>query len=212
MPLRVVIRRDKTISPFKKILDQLITLPQGDTLLLCSGYIWEPPSSKKSYRVLDDGLLNAINSGCKGCNIITVAGKFNEGYWEDYYKNFIGRIRGTGIPVTPFVATQRNWHAKIAMKLENGVPIAAIVGSSNLTSPAYQEGYENWNFESDVLIWNPGLNLNNYFRSSNDLSQDGIGLFDVILDPEVNQMNELEQMRGLYNDIFEKDNIERYDG
>lgn len=53
-----------------------------------------------------------------------------------------------------FRALNDDFHAKIAMKLYKGTPIAAIVGSSNLTKPAFNDNYNFFNHEADMFIWN----------------------------------------------------------
>lgn len=203
MPVRITLRTEKGFSPFRELLHRLIRLPEGDDLVLCSGYIWEPPSSSTQYKILDDELLNALRDGCKGKVITTIAGKLDE-RWLDFYKNFVRRLRQTGLFVKPYFAPRKNWHAKIAIRLQRGQPIAAIVGSSNLTSPAYEENKYNWNFESDVLIWKNFPNLNNSFRApfQRDIS---FGDMQLIVDPEIHQPNEEQQLNQILRDTLDND-------
>ncbi|RME56753.1 hypothetical protein D6779_10040, partial [Candidatus Parcubacteria bacterium] len=67
-----------------------------------------------------------------GQEIITVAGKL-DGFWLEHYQNFVRRLRQAGLQVKAYVAPRKNWHAKIAIRIRNEQPIAAIIGSSNLT-------------------------------------------------------------------------------
>src|SRR5690348_2306421 len=41
MPVRVTLRTKKEFSPFRTLLRKLIELPDGDSVILCSGYIQE---------------------------------------------------------------------------------------------------------------------------------------------------------------------------
>jgi len=93
---------------------------------------------------------------------------------------------------------------KIAIRLDKSdSPMAAIVGSSNLTGPAYREGWGNWNYECDVTIWRADSALTDHFKAINDTSQ--IDIFDRILvklDPEVEQPDEDERLIVLYKDVL----------
>ena len=209
MPVKVVLRTSKSHSPFRDILNRLITCPIGESLILCSGYIWEPDADSSTYKILDDGLLETIKKGCASGVTVTVAGKFSEEVWKEHYRNFVFRLRDAGVRVQAFVAPKKNWHAKIAIRLKGKVPIAALVGSSNLTGPAYRLNSCHWNFESDVLIWPNNPELNTYFRSSLS-NQNRVGNLDLILDPEVQQLSEQEQLDNLLSDI-ESGNLTQLD-
>ena len=50
-------------------------MPQGDELVLCSGYIYEPD---RGYSILDDQLLDAIIQGAARHRVQTLAGKLQQ--------------------------------------------------------------------------------------------------------------------------------------
>ena len=212
MPVRVTLRTGKDFSPFREMLHRLIKLSEGDDLILCSGYIWEPQtgSSNFKYNILDDELLDALKIGCQGKEITTIAGKLDE-RWLDYYKNFVKRLKQAGFRVKPYFAPKRNWHAKIAIRLSQGKPIAAIIGSSNLTGPAYGENRYSWNFESDVLIWENSQKLNGIFNETFQ-GETPFGDLRLVMNSDIHQMNEREQLNRIFRDTidneFEKLNIE----
>jgi len=199
MPVKIVFRKRKNFSPFRRILNLLLTAPIGDSVVLCSGYVWQP-SNPSHYNILDDELRRAIMSGCNRGKVITVAGKFNPEYYRTFYKNFINDLKSRGIKVKAYYARQKNWHAKVALRLNNGRPVAAIIGSSNLTRPAYGENWRNWNYEADVLIWVPGI-LTDYFRND-DIPLEP-GKMELILDPKIDQPSEKLQLQSIYKDIIE---------
>lgn len=174
-------------------------------MVLCSGYIWEPgEEGPTKYRVLDDDLLDVIKKGCADGIVVTVAGMLYDPKWEDFYRNFVLRLNRAGIRVQSYVAPRRNWHAKIAIRLCKDKPIAALIGSSNLTGPAYRQNWSRWNFESDVLIWPSNPELDVYFRGSK--SNGGYtGGLDLILDPSVSQLTEQQQIQELYDDVITSD-------
>ena len=199
MPVRLTLRSNKDFSPFREMLLWLIEAPIGGSVLLCSGYIWEPASG---YKILDDELLDSLRRGCASGKIITVAGKLEQDMWRDFYRNFVSRIKSSGLSITPYIAEKYNWHAKVAMRLKDNAPVAAIIGSSNLTGPAYRMDWKNWNFEGDVLIWGNDPALDGYFRRSFK-TQSRHGDIQLILDPQIEQPDEDEQMRALFKDIMQ---------
>src|ERR1051325_227580 len=118
MPLNITLRRGPTSSPFRRQLLGLCQIPDGGDLILCSGYIYEPESG---YSILNDDLLDAIVDGVKGYRLRTIAGKLRKSGamdWPQYYRNFVQTLRLSGVNVEAFVAPQRNWHAKIAIRLD----------------------------------------------------------------------------------------------
>lgn len=145
---------------FRRQLERLITAPGGDSIVLCSGYVWQPDEASG---ILQDGLLEAIINGVNGHPLTTVAGKLDT-EWLQHYRNFVRLLRNEGLTVNAYLAPRRNWHAKIALRMSGSTPIAALVGSSNLTFPAHSEGRPNWNFECDVAIWRPSQELTDHFR------------------------------------------------
>jgi hypothetical protein len=201
MPVRVVLRTGRSQSPFRRLLHALVRAPGGDSALLCSGYIWEQPSSSPGYKVLDD-LLPELVHGCNGGVVITVAGKLGYTQYEDFYRNFVKRLRQAGLKVQALVAPKRNWHAKIAVRVDGTQPIAALIGSSNLTAPAYREGYGNWNFEADVSIWPQRADLTSHFRGAVEQGGDDAQVLDLVLDPTVTQPAETEQIQRLYESVM----------
>lgn len=198
MPIKVVLRKDGAISPFRRLLHMMLLSPLGDSVVLCSGYIWEPDTG---YAVLSDGLLPVLQSACASGTLTTVAGKFYPDYYRGYYANFVNRIRATGIAVDARYAPKKNWHAKIAIKTDRGRPVAALIGSSNLTGPAYGESRYRWNYEADVLIWLGSASMNGYFRD--DALEQEFGKFELTLAPDVRQPSEEVQLKAIYGDVFD---------
>jgi hypothetical protein len=198
MPIRIVLRKDRALSPFRRALEQLVAVPELDELWLCSGYIWEPQTG---YKVLDDILPGLRISGLRGA-VSTIAGKLERPEWTTRYSNFVGRLKTEGFLAAAYTARTKNWHAKIAIGLTAGVPRAGIVGSSNLTGPALREGSGNWNFEGDVLLWKD-TSLNRHFRPPDDVETRAgtLHTLDALLDPTVHQPDEEAHLRALLDDM-----------
>lgn len=200
MPVRITLRIDENYSPFRDMLKFLINSPLGDSLLICSGYIQE---GLWNFNILKEDLLDAIKDGCSQGEVITVAGKLSDPQWKNSYINFIRGLEKAGIKVTPCIAPELNWHAKIAMRLAGSPhePIAALIGSSNLTRPSWAQSKDlSWNFEGDVLLWIDVDELNSHFGSQYQ-PRVRFGDLRLVLDERVPQHNEKEQLRLLYDHI-----------
>ena len=153
--MRIFLRTNEAVSHFQRILHRLIEVPGQGELILCSGYFCESPSSS----ILDAGLLPVI---LRGCSRIECVGAMPAE--SRRYRAFVDKIRTTGITIVEHPATR--WHAKIAIKSFENRPVAALIGSSNLSRPAYCEPFQAFNYEADVFIWVP--EYNRYFPRDYD--------------------------------------------
>jgi hypothetical protein len=80
-------------------------------------------------------------------------------------------------------------------------PIAALIGSSNLTRPSWGQAKDiSWNFEGDVLLWTDIDELNSHFGSQYQ-PRVRFGDIRLVLDNKVPQFNEKEQLKMLYEHI-----------
>lgn len=211
MGVMITLRRSASESPFKRLLLALCAAPTQGGLLLCSGYVWEELPGGRRYSVSQDGLLAAVKRGLAGGGSVKlVAGKLGDDAnwpnWETKYRNFVNSFRSARLPVQAYVASKRNWHAKVAVRFNgSGEPVAAIVGSSNLTGPAYRENYGNWNYESDVLLWKGGSGLDTYFTQAAQGISDSFGKMLLDLADGVEQPDESRWMRTLVDDVLNRD-------
>jgi hypothetical protein len=113
------------------------------------------------------------------------------------------------------MSKRKRWHAKIAIKLKDGSPKAAIIGSSNLTRPAYSEGYSAFNNECDVVLWVDEPSANEHFRPTPDDFDAKMGddyLFSPIyslLDERFKDQPKVDQrLIALYKEIMNRDDLE----
>lgn len=222
MPVRVTLRTGRDSSPFRVLLRKLIELPDGDSVVLCSGYIQEvdPSINTRSYNLSEDQLLASLKKGCHNGKVTTVAGKLKHygkspSQWEKKYTLFIQHLKAAGLNVEAWSAPKKNWHAKIAIRLKNDTPIAILLGSSNLTRPAFGidnypprfNVFKEWNFEGDVLIWDDP-HYNGIFKEPID-PQQRIGDMVLVLDREVRQPDEQQQLWKIYKYVM--DEITRFE-
>lgn len=160
--------RDNLIGMISKTKDL-----NGNRLILASGYFSEYEGQE--YSICGDDLKKAIRVNQKIQEIDIIGAKGSKKSFE----NFCKKLENLGRPqFIPIRVPKNNWHAKIAMilKPDNGkgrgtIPVCAIVGSSNLTRPAFgisppPEGVHSevhFNYECDVLIFS-----NDYFSEFSD--------------------------------------------
>jgi hypothetical protein len=181
---------------------------------LCSGYI-----SEGRYSILNDGLIDAMRKGCsgKGSEVVLVGGRFygvQARSWIQRFDRFIQGVKRGGVQITPYISPKGKWHAKIAMKLKDDTPMAGIIGSSNLTGPAYRERYSGYSHECDVVIWRDTALLNEYYdrwilRERNP--RNPFSPIEANLNQEGSQPMEGERMDALYKEIMNMDQIESFD-
>jgi len=210
MGLWITLRQNLEESFFRQHLLNLVSNQiSGNYLFLASGYF-----NSRNYPILDDHLLEAIQDG--NLTDIVVIGAMNSSsaafnaFWNKLDTEWDGNV-------IPKKIKGNNWHAKIAMKLESNntekVPVCSIIGSSNLTRPAYgipneppeAPEFTRFNHECDVVIF-----TNDWFgKTPNQLSNFFPGFKDQDLGsiyfPDLPKgcPNELDQMKKLLKEIEE---------
>ena len=175
MGLWITLRRDRETSFFRQhLLNMASEQIRGDCLILASGYFQEDPN--RDYSILGDRLLEKIQNNNKIKVIQAIGAKGSPAPFNVFCDKLDANWDGTLIRKK---TKGNNWHAKIAMKLESGVnnsngvekiPVCAIIGSSNLTRPAFGISTDipanvtsslRFNYECDVLIFSNGWFDNN---------------------------------------------------
>ncbi|GAB6180150.1 hypothetical protein JCM14036_14690 [Desulfotomaculum defluvii] len=154
MGIAILFKNSRGTDPFGKNLRCLVSLA-GEELILTSGYA--TLECKK--------LIAAIDSGFKDYEqsiLITLAGNFGNRCANNNYKTncnchyhkyikFVHYLSKSNASIKKFyIDDQGEWHAKVYIKVRENRPIAMIIGSSNLTWPAYTAGSRR---ECDVFIW-----------------------------------------------------------
>lgn len=194
MPINIMLRTSGSTSPFRNHLLQLCSMPHGDELILCSGFFQEV---RGGYRILSDQLLAAIQQSGQ-ISKVELYGCMNSWSWPARYAAFRRRLTRAQFQVRAFQARNHQWHAKIAMRLVNGKPIAAIIGSSNLTRPPFGIApMPSWNYECDVTIWDNQAALNEVFRPEEAITDRENFLIAAELAAGVTQPDELSRLTEL---------------
>lgn len=196
MGVAIALRRDEKLSFFKETLLELLKNTDADELILSSGYMQFIQNDPKigTYKFLNDQnkdgdtLIDLICDKCKEVTFIGVMGWHNKNKmrstnsttveWYDQYRATYDYLksevikRQANVKLNFYYRKYNEWHAKIALFMKkdspnNPIPIAAIVGSSNLTRSAMGDDSTpqsmmvlpsrskkaGYNMEADTLIY-----------------------------------------------------------
>jgi hypothetical protein len=176
MPIKIALRGSAAMSPYRRYLHELITVPTSGSadngIVLASPY-WHTLVVHKQPPTLAELLR-------RHCNWISTLGdaEFEDLAKKPDYCRFLRKLhaetRADLFPKIDFYLSDTGaghyWHAKVAIRVINHVPVAAVIGSSNLTSASYfappvsSRGV--WNVEADVALWRDTSSLNAHFLSS----------------------------------------------
>lgn len=217
----IIFRNEKDICYFRRIIIELIKNKEISSVLLTYPYFYEnKPYDKKvcdsagkenyikteaKYSILNDGLLDAILERRNDKFAIgTISSKENDSYWCESYKKFVKRLRneveGSNIKYVPYWGTstkngENKWHSKIAMFFKGMSLVGIMIGSSNMTNRAFKEGINNFNLESDIIVWrddiikNTMLDIQQNIQKEIDEHANKLGLIFCISDEELNKDN-----------------------
>jgi len=210
MGIWITLRQNLEESFFRQHLLNLVSDQiRGNYLILASGYF-----NSRDYPILDDRLLDTIQKG--NITDIVVIGAMNSSSkaFKAFCKKLDDEWSGNVIPKK---IRGNNWHAKIAMKLESSdrgkIPVCAIIGSSNLTRPAYgvpdeppdAPEFKHFNHECDVVIFTKdwfGRTTSEIPPSFPGFKKQDLGSI-YFADLPDGYPNELDQMKKLLTEIEE---------
>jgi hypothetical protein len=177
MPIKLSIRTQAGVSPFRKYLAELITLPTGPTTdqgIVIASPFWhtsiidkQPPAT----------LAELLRTHCRWIWTLADARYDNLNAYPEY-RGFLRALyhhtRAGFFPTLMYRLSSaprgHYWHAKIALRVVDHEVVAAIIGSSNMTSSAYfappMSKSGKWNLEGDVILWRDRPHLNAHFLGS----------------------------------------------
>ena len=175
MGMTVTLRDSSNPCYYKEYMFKLLdTFPQIDEILICSGYYQEnKPYTDvngnrgiSNYRATMDADSNHNNMlrrfpGLARVTTVGIKDDFN-GDWGISYQNFVANLREYmgADRVSAYYDNENKWHAKEMIMLANGRAVAGIIGSSNITQPAYGITYNGgYNIESDTFIYDSDYNV-----------------------------------------------------
>lgn len=229
MGLAISLRTKEDGNYYRQALLGLIEIDNIDAVLLSYPYFQEFKPYKNQYKtgvsnysIIDDGLINIFTKKrIKKFVLGTITSSKNGNEWLTSNKNFVDRINAeilkmkstTKVKYKQFVTKKndRLWHAKIAIGFSHLEPVVFIIGSSNMTRPAFQEKNKDFNYECDVIMWTDEKYKKIFMNSFNNIDPVGEGLnippIFAAFDSTVEQFNEKEIMEKFYSSFKNSDLI-----
>lgn len=206
MGLAIFLRKRLSPNYFRELLIDSLKTGLGNEVLLCSGFFQE----KKYGNYFSVSTEGSFSTLLKKHNIkLKTVGIHNDSWLADY-KNFRDNLLKSGVSIHAKISPNYKWHAKIFILKNNGKPIFGIVGSSNMTRPAFGTSSP-FNFEADVVMWlDEYKELNSIFN--NTISQLNQSTNEVII-ADYNPRNNFElsiedRLRQLNDDVEESELID----
>lgn len=202
MPIAIVLRNNVSKNPFRDVIVSAIDSGIADEALMCSGFFQENRGSTYC-ATLEKGF--AASCARNKVNLITVG--IHNSQWLASYKSFQKNLLSAGVNADCRYKVGTKWHAKVFIALRAGQPLLGVIGSSNITRPAFSTSIP-FNRECDVIIWPEG--------SAHDaLMNDALGqgnFEDVVRAPYIPDQNggiTVEtRLRNLYEEILDDDGLE----
>lgn len=202
MGLMIFLRKDKQTSYFRDALLEITNIPGATRLVLCSGYF----SEIKKFSIAGE-LLKGTR--IRNLEVMAIGGMFQYSKQLQSFTDFIVKLRANHVQVNPFKAINNRWHAKVAIVLNQNTPLAGIIGSSNLTRPAFGIGaIPIFNHEADVLLLTNQINDSYFDLLRNQDSEDPFVPIDAILRP--NQPNELVRLNAIYQEVTRSNKLKPF--
>ena len=202
MGIAIVLRNQLTINRFRDLLVGSISTGAGDEALLCSGFFQEnrgkhPPLYRAT---LENNFARVV---AKAKLEMTTVGVYNH-YWKQSYREFKNNMVAAGANISCFYKSGLKWHAKVFVLSKAGVPVFGIIGSSNITRPAFGS-VKNFNYECDVILWPDEQSIISSWLEE-QLQEDDFP-FEIIRAPYIEEMNNglavQDRLQNLKDEIME---------
>ncbi|QVW35440.1 phospholipase D family protein [Geobacter sulfurreducens] len=172
MSIAIFLRKEPLVNYFNRLLIGSLNSGSGNNALLCSGFFQEKFNNSSYMASSEPGFVDALNRHKVNLTLVGI----HNGSWKQSYINFRNSIKNDAL--RSVVARYKNglrWHAKVYILFNNKMPVFAIIGSSNLTRPAFSID-SIFNYECDVVLWDESceslkLFLDELFENINDPHQ-----------------------------------------
>lgn len=145
MGLMIFLRKRAQINWFRDIVIDSINSGAGNRVILCSGFFQE---GGKYHASIERNLAEVLHN--RSIEITTIG--IHNHNWLQKYKNFRNSLLYAGVNITAKYTSNLKWHAKIFNLKNNTNPILGIIGSSNITRPAFSDNVP-FNYEADIVLW-----------------------------------------------------------
>lgn len=149
MGFKVVLRQRHMPNHFRQFLLAALNSGQVDRAIVCSGFFQE----RQNYALsTDTDFTNALINN--SISLVTLG--IHNYQWRFEYDAACVNLFNCGVNISSFISRRYHWHGKIFIAYTGNIPVFAIVGSSNMTNPAFggNPGPNGYNYEADVIFWN----------------------------------------------------------
>jgi hypothetical protein len=147
--IAIILRNKKTPNLFRNLLLSAIRIPNLTEIIICSGFYQEGRNS--SYRAsLEGGLAHLL--AVSGAKVVTVG--IHSYSWRQSFHDFNKALKSAGVNLDIRNVRGDKWHSKVLIASTTNGPVFSLIGSSNITRPAFSTT-KPFNYETDVALWVP---------------------------------------------------------
>lgn len=147
--IAIFLRKGAHPNHFREVILRTLRTSCVDQALLCSGFF----QNDAAYAAGPEFALVPARS-CAPLDLI-VLGLYSYSWssqFNYFYRDVVSNNACTCISIHKRKIKGAHWHAKVFIAKSKGLPVAAIIGSSNITSRAFGV-LPRFNRECDVLFW-----------------------------------------------------------
>ncbi len=204
--IAIFLRKEQR-NRFRELILQTFNCSSVSEMILCSGFFQEPYCDKKSKKITYSSSASFIYNN-KDSKIIQLVGVHNENWAKRYEKFYKNLTKIKNLTVKKFIVKNKSWHAKVMIgKSTMKEPLITIIGSSNITHPAFDNDIY-FNYESDVLLWDDtNSEINDFVHK---IFSDNTQEFTDVIVSDYSDENQLngnvllnEKIKQLEKDIFD---------
>lgn len=215
--IAILFRESQKLNRFRKVISGTFQI-NIDEMIICSGYFQE------KYETSKFEASNAFKSPkCKQLILVSTKDaqedqKKSIKEWDNSFIRFCKSMeQKMGNNMTLYKARTNTWHAKIMIgKIKQNdsndlMPGIAMIGSSNLTRPAFGISSP-YNYECDVVFWDTQIKAIDDLMSSilNQDGDDGVIVSNYDINDPYNRNKSLEsRVKELENQIFDQNIVQK---
>jgi hypothetical protein len=148
MGLAIILRKQVMPNHFRDLLLAAVNSGAGRNALMCSGFFQELYRGDPYRASMEQGFGQVLAS--RRIRLTTIG--IHNNYWLPSYRNFARNLRRLRVNLKALYVVKLRWHAKVFILATARRPLFGIVGSSNVTQPAFSTS-KRFNKEADVVLW-----------------------------------------------------------
>ena len=187
MNVAIILRKTHNVNIFRDVMLHSISNNCNSNVLLCSGFFQELFGKQSYQATLEQNFANILATN--NINLTNIG--IHNNFWLPSFKNFHVNLCNANVNVKSYRIKGNKWHAKIFIIKFQEHPLLCIIGSSNITRPAFSDTIP-FNYESDVILIPDSNYKKNITNILNEFNQNNDILFSKY-SPEFNNGLSLEE-------------------